>query len=82
MSILQDLRFAARQLRRAPGFAAVACLSLAAGIGLNAVVFGVIDTVFLQGVRGVAAAWIGFFICLIGTVMAVLAILSGRASVL
>jgi cytochrome c oxidase subunit 1 len=33
-------------------------------------------------VRGVAAAWIGFVICLIGTVMAVVTVLAGRASVL
>ena len=33
-------------------------------------------------IRGVVAAWIGFAICLLGTVMAVAAILSGRASVL
>ena len=33
-------------------------------------------------VRGVAAAWIGFFICLIGTVMAVATVLAGKASVL
>jgi cytochrome c oxidase subunit I len=32
--------------------------------------------------RGVAAAWVGFAICLLGTVMAVAAIVSGRASVL
>jgi cytochrome c oxidase subunit I len=32
--------------------------------------------------RGVSAAWVGFVICLIGTVMAVVAIISGHASVL
>jgi hypothetical protein len=44
--------------------------------------YAVTATSLERPVRGVAAAWIGFFICLIGTVMAVLAILSGRASVL
>jgi cytochrome c oxidase subunit 1 len=44
--------------------------------------YAVTATSLGRPVRGVAAAWIGFFICLIGTVMAVLAILSGRASVL
>ena len=33
-------------------------------------------------VRGVAAAWIGFVICLVGTVMAVVTVLAGKASVL
>jgi cytochrome c oxidase subunit 1 len=33
-------------------------------------------------VRGTAAAWVGFFICLTGTVMAAAAIVSGQASVL
>jgi len=44
--------------------------------------YAVTATSLERPLRGVAAAWIGFFICLIGTVMAVLAILSGRASVL
>jgi cytochrome c oxidase subunit 1 len=35
-----------------------------------------------RSIRGVAMAWIGFAICLLGTLMAVAAILSGRASVL
>jgi cytochrome c oxidase subunit I len=33
-------------------------------------------------VRGVAAAWIGFLICLVGTVMAAVTVLAGKASVL
>jgi predicted permease len=47
-SILQDLRFAARNLRRSPTFAAVAILSLAFGIGVNAAIFTLVNGVLLE----------------------------------
>jgi predicted permease len=47
-SLLQDLRFAIRQMRRSPGFAATAVLILALGIAANVIVFGVLQTMILQ----------------------------------
>ena len=47
-TLRQDLRYACRQLARRPGFAAVAILSLALGIGGNTAVFGIVDSFVLH----------------------------------
>ena len=69
-SLITDLRYGFRQLRRAPGFAIAAALTLALGIGANTAMFSLLDQALLRSLpvrnpqelvvlRGTGKVWEG-----------------------
>jgi putative ABC transport system permease protein len=47
-SLMQDLRFSLRQIRRSPGFMVTAVLTLALGVGANTAIFSLLDQALLR----------------------------------
>ena len=55
-SAMTDLRFALRQLARSPGYATVAIVTLAVGIGVNSALFSVADSMLMRPRPGIGDA--------------------------
>ena len=49
LTLLQDTRFAVRQLWNRPAFTLLAVLTLAIGVGVNTIAFGVVNGLLIKG---------------------------------
>ncbi|MGE0042330.1 MAG: ADOP family duplicated permease [Vicinamibacterales bacterium] len=58
-ALTEDLRHALRQLRRRPGFAATAVLTLAVGMGVNTIAFSVVNGLLIKGFTASAVPGVG-----------------------
>jgi hypothetical protein len=47
-SLMQNVRYGLRQLRRSPGFSATVILTMALGVGANVIVFSVLNSLVLR----------------------------------
>jgi hypothetical protein len=61
-SLAQDLRCSLRNLRENPGFAIVAIVTLALGIGASTAIFSIVENVPMDR-RSARLAWIHWWLC-------------------
>jgi putative ABC transport system permease protein len=63
---VHDVRLAIRQLRRRPWFTAIAVITLAIGLGVNTVAFGVVNGLLIKGFKGKTANDVGRIVTIPG----------------
>src|SRR6185436_16283125 len=66
ITLLHDIRLAVRQLRRRPAFTAIAVITLAIGLGVNTVAFGVVNGLLIKGFKGKTGGGVGRIVTIPG----------------